>query len=89
MAAASRFPDRYAREFLAGWGAMDFNGHMANWAYLNLAADVRMAFFAEYGCWLDLRERKLAAHATRRARGLPEGSPSAGFVDLPLARGAV
>lgn len=45
----SRFADRYAREFLAGWGAMDFNGHMANWAYLNLAADVRMAFFAEHG----------------------------------------
>lgn len=40
---------RYAREFLAGWGTMDFNGHMANTAYLNLAADVRMAFFAEHG----------------------------------------
>jgi acyl-CoA thioester hydrolase len=43
------FPDRYAKEFLAGWGTMDFNAHMANWAYLNLAADVRMAFFAEHG----------------------------------------
>lgn len=41
--------DRYARQFLAGWGTMDFNGHMANWAYLNLAADIRMAFFAEHG----------------------------------------
>ena len=41
--------DRYTKEFLAGWGAMDFNGHMANWAYLNLAADTRMAFFAEHG----------------------------------------
>lgn len=28
---------------------MDFNGHMANTAYLNLAADARMAFFAEHG----------------------------------------
>ena len=28
---------------------MDFNGHMANTAYLNLAGDVRMAFFAEHG----------------------------------------
>lgn len=28
---------------------MDFNGHMGNTAYLNLAADVRMAFFAEHG----------------------------------------
>jgi acyl-CoA thioester hydrolase len=41
--------DRYAREFLAGWGTMDFNGHLANTAYLDLAADVRMAFFAEHG----------------------------------------
>src|ERR1700716_4014003 len=41
--------DRYAKEFLAGWGTMDFNGHMANTAYLDLAADVRMAFFAEHG----------------------------------------
>lgn len=45
----SSFDDRYAKEFLAGWGAMDFNGHLANTAYLNLAADVRMAFFAEHG----------------------------------------
>jgi acyl-CoA thioester hydrolase len=41
--------DRYAREFRAGWGSMDFNGHMANTAYLDLAADVRVAFFAEHG----------------------------------------
>ena len=43
------FGGRYVREFLAGWGTMDFNGHMANTAYLDLAADVRMAFFAEHG----------------------------------------
>jgi acyl-CoA thioester hydrolase len=42
-------PARYARQFLAGWGTMDFNGHLANTAYLDLAADVRMAFFAEHG----------------------------------------
>lgn len=40
---------RYAKEFVAGWGTMDFNGHMANTAYLDMAADVRMAFFAEHG----------------------------------------
>lgn len=28
---------------------MDFNGHLANTAYLNLAADVRLAFFADHG----------------------------------------
>jgi acyl-CoA thioester hydrolase len=43
------FGGRYARQFLAGWGMMDFNGHLANRAYLDLAADVRMAFFAEHG----------------------------------------
>ena len=45
----SPFTGRYAREFIAGWGTMDFNGHLANTAYLDLAADVRMAFFAEHG----------------------------------------
>jgi acyl-CoA thioester hydrolase len=45
----SNFAGRYAREFLAGWGMMDFNGHLANTAYLDLAADVRMAFFADHG----------------------------------------
>ena len=43
------FDGRYAKQFLAGWGTMDFNGHMANTAYLDLAADVRMTFFAEHG----------------------------------------
>ena len=42
-------PERYVRQFLAGWRTMDFNGHLANTAYLDLAADVRMAFFAEHG----------------------------------------
>lgn len=40
---------RYSKQFLAGWGTMDFNGHLANRSYLDLAADVRMAFFAEHG----------------------------------------
>ncbi|HEX6533445.1 MAG TPA: thioesterase family protein [Gemmatimonadaceae bacterium] len=40
---------RYAKQFVAGWGTMDFNGHLANTAYLDLAADVRLAFFAEHG----------------------------------------
>jgi hypothetical protein len=56
---------RYAREFLAGWGTMDFNGHMANTAYLNLAADVRMAFFAEHGFPLRV---PAARDRTRRRR---------------------
>ncbi|HEV2642944.1 MAG TPA: thioesterase family protein [Candidatus Elarobacter sp.] len=53
------FHDRYARKFLAGWGTMDFNGHMANTAYLDLAADIRMAFFAEHG-FSPLEFRRLA-----------------------------
>jgi acyl-CoA thioester hydrolase len=49
MTPASPSPDRYARQFLVGWRMMDFNGHLANTAYLDLAADVRVAFFAEHG----------------------------------------
>jgi acyl-CoA thioester hydrolase len=43
------FEGRYAKQFLAGWGTMDFNGHLANRSYLDLAADVRMRFFADHG----------------------------------------
>jgi len=31
------------------WGDLDFNAHMANTAYLNAAADVRMMYFEEHG----------------------------------------
>ena len=41
--------ERYARKFLAGWGTMDFNSHMANRAYLDLAADVRLSFLCDHG----------------------------------------
>lgn len=39
----------FTRSFLAGWGDMDFNGHMRNTAYLDKSADLRMLFFAEHG----------------------------------------
>jgi acyl-CoA thioester hydrolase len=34
---------------MAGWGDMDFNGHMKNTAFLDKSGDVRMLFFAERG----------------------------------------
>jgi len=46
---SAAFDGRYAKQFLVGWGAMDANGHMANTAYLDLAADVRVAFLADHG----------------------------------------
>jgi acyl-CoA thioester hydrolase len=33
----------------AGWGDMDANAHMANFAYLNKCVDARMAFFKQHG----------------------------------------
>lgn len=39
----------FRQTFQAGWGDMDFNSHMANTAFLDRAADVRMMFFAEHG----------------------------------------
>lgn len=37
----------------AGWRDMDYNSHMANTAYLDRAADVRMMYFAENGFTAD------------------------------------
>ena len=39
----------FERTFFAGWGDMDFNGHMRNTAYLDKSADLRMIFFSEHG----------------------------------------
>jgi len=39
----------FTRTFHVRWGDMDFNAHMKNTAYLDLAPDVRMMFFAEHG----------------------------------------
>ncbi len=39
----------YERTLYAGWRDMDYNSHMANTAYLDRAADVRMMYFAENG----------------------------------------
>ncbi len=34
---------------VAGWGDMDANAHMANFAYLNKCVDARMGFFKQHG----------------------------------------
>ena len=39
----------FTRSFQAGWGDMDFNGHMRNTAFLDRAADTRMMYFASCG----------------------------------------
>ncbi len=39
----------YEKTLFAGWGDMDFNGHMKNTAFLDKSGDVRMMFFAENG----------------------------------------
>ncbi len=68
------FDGRYYKEFLAGWGTMDVNGHMANTAYLDLAADVRMAFFAEHGSRRsNPPHRTRAGDAERTSPVLPRG----------------
>lgn len=41
--------DRFVRPFRVGWGDVDANGHMANTAFLDRAADTRFLFFAEHG----------------------------------------
>jgi acyl-CoA thioester hydrolase len=39
----------YVQNYRVGWGEIDGNGHMANTAYLDRAADTRFRFFAEHG----------------------------------------
>ena len=39
----------FARQMVATWGDIDFNGHMRNTAFLDKAADSRLMFFAEHG----------------------------------------
>jgi len=40
---------RFVRRFRVGWSDVDGNGHMANTAFLDRAADTRFEFFAEHG----------------------------------------
>jgi acyl-CoA thioester hydrolase len=47
----------YEKTLTAGWRDMDFNSHMANTAYLDRAADVRMMYFAENGFTADDMQR--------------------------------
>ena len=39
----------FEKTFHVGWANVDFNGHLGNTSYLNLAVDVRMFFFTENG----------------------------------------
>lgn len=39
----------FEKTLYAGWGDMDFNGHMKNTAYSDKSGDVRMMFFADNG----------------------------------------
>ena len=43
----------FEKTLVAGWRDMDYNSHMANTAYLDRAADVRMMYFAENGFTVD------------------------------------
>lgn len=39
----------FSKTLYAGWGDMDFNGHMRNTAYSDKSGDIRMMYFAEHG----------------------------------------
>jgi acyl-CoA thioester hydrolase len=39
----------FERTFHVGWAQVDFNGHLGNTSFMDLAVDVRMFFFAENG----------------------------------------
>ena len=39
----------FEKTFHVGWAQVDFNGHLGNTSFLDLAVDVRMFFFTENG----------------------------------------
>ncbi|HEY8561285.1 MAG TPA: thioesterase family protein [Pyrinomonadaceae bacterium] len=39
----------YEKTFHVGWAQVDFNGHLGNTSFMDLAVDVRMFYFAENG----------------------------------------
>ena len=39
----------FEKTFHVGWAQVDFNGHLGNTSFLDLAVDVRMFFFSENG----------------------------------------
>ena len=39
----------FEKTFHVGWANVDFNGHLGNTSFLDLAVDVRMFYFAENG----------------------------------------
>ena len=39
----------YEKTFHVGWANVDFNGHLGNTSFMDLAVDVRMFFFTENG----------------------------------------
>jgi acyl-CoA thioester hydrolase len=39
----------FEKTFHVGWAQVDFNGHLGNTSFMDLAVDVRMFFFAENG----------------------------------------
>ena len=41
--------EAFQKTFQARWGDMDYNAHMRNTAYLDMAADVRMMYFEAHG----------------------------------------
>jgi acyl-CoA thioester hydrolase len=42
-------PTPFEQRFQVGWGHLDANAHMSNTAYMDLAANVRVAYFAAAG----------------------------------------
>lgn len=58
--------DAFTRVFTVRWGEMDFNAHMRNTAYLDMAADVRLMYFEEHGFPVSEFKRRQIGPVIRR-----------------------
>lgn len=48
----------FEKTFHVGWAHIDFNGHLGNTSYMDLAVDVRMFYFAENGFPIEEFQRR-------------------------------
>jgi acyl-CoA thioesterase FadM len=70
----------------ARWPDMDQNGHMRTVAYLEVAEDSRMQYFASRGYsigWLDLAERRLTTPPADLLRLVADLPRTEDFTELP------
>ena len=60
----------FEKTFHVGWANVDFNGHLGNTSFMDLAVDVRMFYFAENGFPIQEFQRQRFGPVSQKWGGL-------------------